>query len=527
MDRKDTLPKLTKEDKELIKLFQSEVEKINTLYVKAINSNDISKANQLLKKIRRINDHLSQAYGERAEVRIPQEYAKWSGYIDDILGMDSENSLEAILSSTAKINSYIDELWPIHTEAVNALLDNSKNYVKSSLDWMERQALTMLNQLQQEQVRTQLAKWIISWDSSYGRNQSLREYFLENGITWFKDRWWKYRSIDRYVDMLTRTETAIANTQWTINRALELWITQFEIIESPDCCQECAEMNWDIVDIRDWVVELPPFHPNCRWYIVAILEDDEWNKTELDMREEESSNETLTPEERLKRNLEIIENSTRNLNYEQGAILDDDWNVLRMYVWNEHSVQMNVFGIDMPYTSTHNHPSWGSFSKNDLDSWVGWDFEFWMRASGKFWTYYVYSENQDDKIAFVDNYYSQEEEIMENISKDFNENLFTWKDWENAFITIKDWSTYWKLVSEKYHTDEYNQFMNDHYWKYYREALEKATEGTWVTFEFIPAESVEKSTELNKQYLEEVEKLRKKKRETGRNFEDYPDIFSF
>lgn len=269
MDRKDYLTKLTKEDRELIKLFQEEVDRINLLYLKAIHSNDMSKANQLLKQIKKINNHLANEYWKRAEVRIPQEYAKGSSYIDNVIEVDSI----AILNLTNKVvKSYLDELWPVHIEAVNALVDNSKNYVKASLDWMERQALTMLNELQQYQVRQELAKWIISWEAS--SNERLIDYFTSQWISWFKDRGWKYWSMDRYVDMLTRTETAIANTQGTINRALEVWITKFWIVEHSDCCEVCAEMNGDIVDIRDWVVDLPPFHPNCRGYIVAIVDEE-------------------------------------------------------------------------------------------------------------------------------------------------------------------------------------------------------------------------------------------------------------
>jgi hypothetical protein len=62
MDRKDYLTKITAEDRKLIKLFQEEVDRINLLYLKAIHSNDITKANQLLKQIRKINNHLAQEY---------------------------------------------------------------------------------------------------------------------------------------------------------------------------------------------------------------------------------------------------------------------------------------------------------------------------------------------------------------------------------------------------------------------------------------------------------------------------------
>lgn len=272
VDRTDFLAKLTEEDRKLIKLFQDEVDRINLLYMKAIHSNDMTKANQLLKQIKKISNYLSQEYWKRAEVRLPQEYVKGTSYIDEVIWLDT-----AVIENLTQeaINSYLDELWPIHIEAVNALVDNSKNYVRSSLDWMERQALTMINELQQTQVREQLARGIISWEAS--SNERLIDYFTSQWISWFKDRGGKYRSMDRYVDMLCRTETSIANTQGTINRGLELWITKFWIVEHVDCCKECAEMNWDIVDIRDGVVDLPPFHPNCRGYIVAIVDEEERN----------------------------------------------------------------------------------------------------------------------------------------------------------------------------------------------------------------------------------------------------------
>lgn len=295
MDRKDYLTKITEEDKYLIKLFQEEVDRINLLYLKAIHSNDITKANQLLKQIRKINNHLANEYWKRAEVRIPQEYAKGGSYIDEVLWMDTNTSLEEILFWKTKVSAYLDELWPVHIEAVNALVDNSKNYVKASLDWMERQALTMINELQQTQVREQLAKGIISWEAK--SNDRLIDYFTSQWISWFKDRGWKYWSMDRYVDMLCRTETAIANTQGTINRAIEVWITKFWIVEHSDCCEVCAEMNGDIVDITEWTVELPPFHPNCRWYIVAIVDEEEWRNRLIEPEQVEQIQETKQPKE--------------------------------------------------------------------------------------------------------------------------------------------------------------------------------------------------------------------------------------
>lgn len=164
------------------------------------------------------------------------------------------------------------ELGAVHVDAVNALLDNSKNYVKSSLDGMERQALTMLNKLQQEQVREQLARGVISGDSLGSMKDRIKYYFEDNSITWFRDRGGKIWELDRYVDMLTRTETSIANVQGTINRAIQIGITKFKVVEQHNCCDICAEYNGKIFDIKDGTVELPPYHPNCRGYIIPVMD---------------------------------------------------------------------------------------------------------------------------------------------------------------------------------------------------------------------------------------------------------------
>lgn len=267
MDRIDLPSYYTEEDKKIVKLFKEEMDRINLLYIKAIQENDLTKANKLLWKLKKLTNTLTEEYWERADIKIPTEYLKWVWYINWI---EIEDNL-----TKSEIKWMVWELWPVHKEAINALLNNSKNYVRASLDWVERQALSMLNEFHQAQVREELAKGTLSWESLYTMKQRLEQYFLDNELTVFKDRGGKTWTMDRYIDMLVRTETSIANVQWTINRAIQLWITKFKIIEHSDCCKECYHENWRIVDIRDWEVELPPFHPNCRWYIIAIVWDEE------------------------------------------------------------------------------------------------------------------------------------------------------------------------------------------------------------------------------------------------------------
>lgn len=272
MNRANYFAKYTKADFQLIKIFKEELAKLNTSYLLAINSSDITKANSLLKKMGRIVKYLDKEYSDRADIRIRQEYLLWSKYIDNLL--DKEESYRIINKATEKeLEKMVDDLGALHIEAVNALLDNSKNYVKSSLDGMERQALTMLNQLQQEKVREKLARGVITGDSLQTMKEKVARYFEENQITVFKDRGGKTRTLDRYVDMLVRTETSIANIQGTINRAIQIGITKFRVVEQADCCNICKEYTGKVVDVTDGTVELPPYHPNCRGYIIAVLDN--------------------------------------------------------------------------------------------------------------------------------------------------------------------------------------------------------------------------------------------------------------
>ena len=282
MDRKKYLAGLySEEDKKLIRFFQQELNRINLLYIRAINAKNWDKARQLIGKLNEIEKVLNNEYSERADLVIPREYLKWMSYINDTVIW--WESLSYILKANEKeVNKLIASFWPAHVDAVNALLNTSKNYVKASLDWMSRQALTMINDIQQEKIREQLAWWMLTGESLQAMEQRVKNYFFENKITVFKDRAWRTWQMDRYVDMLTRTETSIANVQGTINRATQLWITRFKVVESPDCCEYCAEYNWEIVDVKDWTVDLPPYHPNCRWYIIAVVDSPEINNWKME-----------------------------------------------------------------------------------------------------------------------------------------------------------------------------------------------------------------------------------------------------
>lgn len=266
----------TAEDKELIALFQKQLKKLNQLFQAALLAGDRTKAVVLLKQMQAIHKSLNTEYGLRAQIRIPQEYLKGALYIDDHLNQASSLlRLKTKKNLSAFYMERITQLGPVHTEAVKALLDNSKMLVSASLSSSEKVAMNMINKYQQAQVRLKLAEWTIRGDWIEKMKKSLTQMFAKSWVDKFQDRAGRMRNVNRYVDMLTRTETKIANTQGTINRAIESGISKFEVIEQQNCCEICARYNGKIVDISKGAVELPPYHPNCRGYI-NIVANEEW-----------------------------------------------------------------------------------------------------------------------------------------------------------------------------------------------------------------------------------------------------------
>lgn len=271
MDRKYRLPNYNNaNDRKLIRLFSESMQELRALYFEAMNEWNRTKAMRILRQLGQISKALNLEYWKRSEYELKKEYVKGAYYINDTV---KNGAIHLSMNNVPQeeLDEMLKDLWNIHVQAVKALIDTSDMYVKASLDWMERVAIQSLSKLHQEMVREELAKGILKGESMQEMKNGISDLLHAENITQFQDRAWRYRKMDTYVEMLTRTETNIANTQWSINRAIQLWITKFQISEQPDCCEVCAEMNGDIVDVTEWMVDLPPFHPNCRGCIIAVI----------------------------------------------------------------------------------------------------------------------------------------------------------------------------------------------------------------------------------------------------------------
>ena len=269
MDRKRWLPDYNNPNwKKLLKLFSDTMQEIRALYFQALSENNTTKARRLLRQLGQISQALESEYGDWSKVELTREYVKGAYYIDDVM-QNGTIFLAVNKLPYDELQDMVNNLWNIHVNAVKALINTSDMYVKASLDWMERVAIQSLDKAIQEKFTQELAKWVLKWESINEMKRGAIDLLRAEHITEFQDRAWRYWSMERYAEMLVRTETNRANVQGTINRAIQIWITKFKIVEQPDCCEVCAEMNGDIVDISQGTVDLPPFHPNCRGYIIA------------------------------------------------------------------------------------------------------------------------------------------------------------------------------------------------------------------------------------------------------------------
>jgi len=270
MDREAYLSEMySEDDKILIALFTKEANKLKSAFWDGIKKKDTK---TLIKNLNASMKNLNDAYKIRTNKRIPQEYYKGGVYMNDVL--NGTDSLIGLGNFTEKeiLNKIKMELWPAHIEAVESLMNTSRNYVKVAVNSMETEIITMVGKFHQEKIKEEIAGWMLTWRSDIKTN--LIKYFQENSILQLKDRAGRKRDYKRYIDMITRTETSIANVQGTINRALQLGATKFKIYENAGCCSHCAVYNGTIVDIKNGMVELPPFHPNCRGFISSVLEDE-------------------------------------------------------------------------------------------------------------------------------------------------------------------------------------------------------------------------------------------------------------
>lgn len=262
-------------DRKLIAIFKEAQWQLLADFFDAIKKNNIDRQKFLLTKITGILDHLKTNFGVRAEYTTLYEYisgvssipwpdqATLKNIITDLTGV--------IWKDIGTMNSWLQSLlWVPHQDAVKNLLTNTSSLMINAIDGLWRTTQRQMSEYIRLDLAERLAKGVAIGDSRWKQKQDLIKSIMEKWIVSFRDRGGNNWDLPRYADMIVRTESARAYNQWTLNRWSEIGITKYEIIEQANCCPICLPHRWKIVDITT-NPKFPPFHPNCRGFVVAVL----------------------------------------------------------------------------------------------------------------------------------------------------------------------------------------------------------------------------------------------------------------
>lgn len=125
-------------------------------------------------------------------------------------------------------------------------------------------------------------------DAAYSLTETTRE-FIRGDVTVAMEEGWSTDELAKALEenygfsatraeVIARTETASADVQGNLIVYKESGISKKKWLASPDCCDDCQELDGEEVgideDFKDGT-QGPPLHPQCRCDVVPIIEDEE------------------------------------------------------------------------------------------------------------------------------------------------------------------------------------------------------------------------------------------------------------
>lgn len=261
-------------DVKIVWIFTQAQTQLEAVFFEAMKTWNYSKAKVMLSKLKAISEELKTKYSSRLYTKAYNSYIEWYNTTSKELWKEELVWLKNIdMSSTDKAIIELQNIWSwmsvSHLESIKALVNTSSWAVFASIDWISKNLNITMAKLIQSQIRQNLAVWVAMWLSTEAQKQSVLDIFWKNKSIWmFRDSLWRKRDARTYAENIVRTETSRAYNLWTVNRWLELWHKKYQVIELPWCCDLCATHNWKIYDFsKQWYVELPPYHNNCRWIV--------------------------------------------------------------------------------------------------------------------------------------------------------------------------------------------------------------------------------------------------------------------
>jgi SPP1 gp7 family putative phage head morphogenesis protein len=343
-----------------------------------------------------------------------------------------------------------------------------------------------------------------------------------------------------YAERLVRTETNHFYNEADALAYEEMGIDKYVFVAVLDSRTSpmCQSYDNKVLDYKDKKVgvNFPPLHPNCRSTTRGYLgeeaekslqrraRDPKTGKTELinNMSYKEwakskgledsktkrggqlpakpvvdtpksvkTTPKTTDFSEILKKNLNKIEYSNRNLKYEVGTVLDTKGNILATYEGKDHEVDVGDKSLLKGNIFTHNHPTGGTFSEGDIDSFIKYDLQE-LRASTDTEVYSLAKVGTNQDPNFYKEFKSHSYEFYSKATAEINELI---RDNKLDFNPREKPAEYMKLVSKykaKYYDEWLTQNASNYGYKYTKELLteldtvKEATKDVFTT-ENLPA----------------------------------------
>ncbi len=159
-----------------------------------------------------------------------------------------------------------------HLEAVNALLSDAYLDFGSGMTGYVKGAEHAINDALKKQIQSKLSLGRLTGTSVRVIRKEIADQLSQKGFNVLLDRGGRQWSLKAYSEMLARTHVIRANTEATINRAIEAGVDIVEISSHGATDDICAPLEGRIFSVsgkskkypRLGVKQRPPLHPNCK-----------------------------------------------------------------------------------------------------------------------------------------------------------------------------------------------------------------------------------------------------------------------
>ena len=207
----------------------------------------------------------NQSKAIRREVlRLRREAARARGDVIRSAYLTGVSAIDRVLNKSERFSG-------VHDAAMEVLVANLTERLRNAEDRVGREADDVFRQAALETVAVGAAAGL----SPRQRARSLADDLRRRGITAFVDRRGRRWNLDTYASMVTRTTTREAMSAGMANRLRDHGRHLVKISTHANPCAICRPYQGNTYTLteegepdHERLLELPPFHPNCRHVLI-------------------------------------------------------------------------------------------------------------------------------------------------------------------------------------------------------------------------------------------------------------------